>query len=218
MALLESYINYDCNLDFIRERNTYSGTYMSYLNEIRSYLRSFVCPMEWIIDQIEEESSTFDLGCGTGYFLKCVCEKKRFTKVGGCEIDGKLVEHTRQSLLPLVKGADLNLVISASPPREVGDYSHVTLVDVLHHIPQAEQFDYLTTVFSNMSDGCKFYLKDIDAGSPLVWFNRLHDFIFSGNGFQEISKQDCEALLDRIGFKIIEVSVQRKSGIHTTLL
>ena len=78
----------------------------------------------------------------------------------------------------------------------------VTLVDVLHHISRDQQLAYLKNVALNMKPGASFILKDIDASTWIVWFNRLHDAVFAGNGFQEISKNFAEELLAASGLVV----------------
>jgi cyclopropane fatty-acyl-phospholipid synthase-like methyltransferase len=141
--------------------------------------------MDVICDCVSQNSSVFDLGCGTGSMLAELIKKCGVKSVGGCEVSSHLLEAAQLAVLKTL-GRPGSFIKSSRPPQNLRDFDCITLIDVLHHIPRKAHEEYLKEVSENMKPGAMLILKDIDASSPLVWFNRLHDAIFSGNGFQEI--------------------------------
>ena len=62
----------------------------------------------------------------------------------------------------------------------------IFLIDVLHHVPKNAQDQFLHNLIGKMSKGARLIIKDMDGGSPLVYFNRIHDLIFSGEVGKEL--------------------------------
>ena len=55
-----------------------------------------------------------------------------------------------------------------------------------------------------MKPGCRLIFKDVDASSPLVYVNKLHDLIFAQEIGNEISFEKAKSLLIDNGLQIIE--------------
>lgn len=89
-------------------------------------------------------------------------------------------------------------------PNKIKNYSKIFLIDVLHHIPKKNQLDFLKEIYSKMSKESVLILKDIDDESLLVYFNKIHDFIFSGEIGFELKSTVAKKLTEEIGFKIMD--------------
>jgi cyclopropane fatty-acyl-phospholipid synthase-like methyltransferase len=168
--------------------------------------------MDMVLDHVPESTTLFDLGCGTGAFLQIAVESKAPTRIGGCEISPVLLEKTRSRLLtqaPRVTDAN-DFLISQAPPENIKNFDTITLVDVLHHIPKQNQHDFFARIHAHMRSDAIFLLKDIDAASPLVCFNKLHDAVFAGNGFQERAASDVVKELKNIGFQVLHQEKRRR--------
>lgn len=123
------------------------------------------------------------------------------TKVGGCEVSREALAEAEMAVNREL-GHSGEFFAAKEPPLRLSAYDCITLIDVLHHIPKTVQEAYLRKLADHMKPGSIFVLKDIDASGPLVWFNRLHDAVFAGNGFQEIPALKAEALLEGAGLAI----------------
>jgi len=121
--------------------------------------------------------------------------------VGGCEVSCEALAEA-ETAINRELGHSGEFIATKEPPLCLSVYACITLIDVLHHIPKDVQQTYLRQLAGFMKPGSILVLKDIDASGPLVWFNRLHDAIFAGNGFQEIPASKAEAMLEGAGLAI----------------
>jgi cyclopropane fatty-acyl-phospholipid synthase-like methyltransferase len=80
----------------------------------------------------------------------------------------------------------------------------------LHHIPPDNQAEFLKKIYTKMRKGARFVLKDIDASSPLVVFNNLHDLLLNRQYPHEQSMAQCRSWCQDMGFQIEEVVLIRK--------
>ena len=87
-------------------------------------------------------------------------------------------------------------------PEEIKNYDLVYMIDVFHHIPQAQQVSFMQQLKQKMKSGAVLIFKDIDAGSPLVLCNKMHDMVFAGEIGKEISFTKAKDMLSKAGFKI----------------
>jgi 2-polyprenyl-3-methyl-5-hydroxy-6-metoxy-1,4-benzoquinol methylase len=183
----------------------------SFLSSIRAILRSVVCPIGEIRSEIPSGSSVFDLGCGTGAVLSTLVKNRIVSRVGGCETSESLLQIAKLAVIKS-SGSTTTLgdfVVALNPPDCIREYDCVLLIDVLHHIPKKVQLNYLRQLADKMRPGAFLILKDINAAKPCVWFNRLHDAMFSLNGFQEISVAFAAKHLSESG-----LSIQKTFEIH----
>jgi cyclopropane fatty-acyl-phospholipid synthase-like methyltransferase len=168
--------------------------------------------MDMVLDYVPESTTLFDLGCGTGAFLKLVVESKAPKRIGGCEISPTLLEKTCSRFLNLAPRVTdtKDFLVSHIPPETIKNFDTITLVDVLHHIPKQNQHEFFARIHAHMRPDATFLLKDIDAASPLVYFNKLHDAVFAGNGFQERAASDVANELKNIGFQVLHQEKRRR--------
>ena len=171
------------------------------LRSCRARLRKVVCPLDEVCNCVADGSSVFDLGCGTGAMLLELIRARNVKTVGGCEVSDKALREAEIAINREL-GHSGEFVAAKEPPLCLSAYDCITLIDVLHHIPKDAQEAYLRKLAGHMKPGSILVLKDIDASGPLVWFNRLHDAIFAGNGFQEIAASKAEAMLEGAGLAI----------------
>lgn len=182
-------------------RTKFPGNLKSFLNALRARLRKVVCPLDEVCQSVPDGCSVFDLGCGTGAMLLQLIRTRSVTKVGGCEVSREALAEAEMAVNREL-GHSGEFFAAKEPPLRLSAYDCITLIDVLHHIPKTVQEAYLRKLADHMKPGSIFVLKDIDASGPLVWFNRLHDAVFAGNGFQEIPALKAEALLEGAGLAI----------------
>lgn len=175
------------------------------LAKLKRRARPWVCPFERVLAPVPTGASLFDIGCGGGFLLGLVANLKAPARLAGAEISATLVssaeEYLRQEA-PHVP-ATIYLYDGRALPESMGSFNVVTLVDVLHHVPEGRQRQFLQAIHDAMAAGATLILKDIDAGRPVLCLaNKLHDLLASGSPGHELRKEAAAALLRSAGFEI----------------
>ena len=188
-------------IDYLRSHYKATG----FLDSLKIKYRSLICPFVPLIKMVNADDKVGDVGCGSGQFLLLVSEFAKPSFVYGIEINQRLVNNAKNlfSSLPN-KNFNFTEYNGKNFPAELGEMDIIFLVDVLHHVPKKNQENFIMELISVMKLGAKLILKDINAGSPLVYFNKLHDLIFAREIGNEISIDNAILLLKRNGLKIIK--------------
>ena len=177
----------------------------AFLSKLRASLRKVVCPLEEIRRYVPSHSSVFDVGCGTGAILVDLIRTRQVKKVGGSETSPALLALAREAAARALAAPSesADFLVSRLPPNCLRFYDCILLIDVLHHLPLMEQPGFLSKLSHAMRPGARLILKDINAAKVSVFGNRLHDALFAGNGFQEISLTRALDLVTSAGLKIL---------------
>lgn len=174
-------------------------------SKLRAFLRKVVCPGQEIRRHVPLRSSVFDVGCGTGAILVDLIRTRQVHRVGGSEISPGLLAIALEGAAQALGGSARlgDFMVSKLPPDCLRSYDCVLLIDVLHHISRAEQSGFLHRLGQVMRPGALLILKDINASRVSVVCNRLHDALFAGHGFQEISMAQASDFVESAGLKIV---------------
>lgn len=187
-------------LNYLRDKTKNEG----FIDRLKIVLRPLIFPMDLLVQQVSKEDKVFDVGCGSGQFLLILAEFVKAKKYFGIEISDTLVANATNLFSKFQKEADSQFMKydGVTIPKEIRDYNKVFMNDVLHHIPKGKQEQFIETLYESVSEGTTFILKDMDASSILVYFNKLHDLIFSQEIGNEISIKQAGQLLENKGFTI----------------
>lgn len=182
-----------------------------FLDKIKIGYRPYICPFGELLEYIPEDSSVFDIGCGNGMFLSLVAKFRNPVSLGGIEILENLIDNAGYVLRDINNAAVISLDVfdGFNIPKEIENFKFIFLIDVLHHVPPKNQKSFLKNIYNNMSFGSVLVLKDIDASSIFCRFNKLHDFIFSGQAGHELRAASVRKALGDIGFEILEFKKKR---------
>jgi 2-polyprenyl-3-methyl-5-hydroxy-6-metoxy-1,4-benzoquinol methylase len=187
-----------------------------FVDRLKIRYRPYICPFRDLLEVVRPYRDLFDIGCGSGQFCLLAARFCELRRIRGIEIDQRLVDNARLEVsrmeevraevaFSLFNGHDL--------PPDIGEFELVTMIDVLHHIPPHSQKSFLQQVYSRMRPDASLVLKDIDAGSPFVMFNKLHDIVFSGSAGHEwghaAARRECES----IGFHV-KHSWTKRVGVY----
>lgn len=181
--------------------------------DLKEKLRPYICPYEEILHEIGENKSIYDIGCGQGGLLSLCADKLHPTKLAGIEIDEELIQRAQRKFRNTEVPISLKVFDGVNIPNEISDYDVITMIDVLHHIPQSQQFPFLDQLISKMGKDSKLLIKDIDAKDPLVTFNKLHDLLVSRQISHEINWKDLEEYLKSKGMEI-ESSFKKRVAVY----
>jgi cyclopropane fatty-acyl-phospholipid synthase-like methyltransferase len=188
-------------VDFLK---AYTPKEASWLNRMKIQYRPYICPLDELLNELPEGATVFDYGCGNGAFLALAAHFKKATQIGGLEISETLVKNARELLQAQATKAVVNVDTfdGKNIPDTISDYEYVFMTDVFHHIPVDIRIKVLSDLCMKMKSGSKLIMKDIDAASPLVVMNKLHDRVAAGEIGNEISLKKMMEVLKEAGFQI----------------
>lgn len=178
----------------------------TFLQELKIKYRPYVCPFDELLSYAGPKDKVYDIGCGSGQFAALVANFTDVKTIKGIEIDKHLVDNAKQ--INKRFGKEKKITFShfsgSSIPKDIGEYDLIYMIDVYHHIPPNIREDFMKQVYAKMKPGARLMFKDINAGSPFIPFNKVHDLVFAQEFPREISFYKAIQLLTSLGFKIVE--------------
>lgn len=152
---------------------------------------------EWIVANINEDSTVIDLGCGDGAVLLYMLNKKKFKAIG--------VDTSNFALNHLKKHNVETLNIELDKPEALSmipDSDHILILEVLEHLQNPEEFLNLvvnkakkSVFFSFPNTGyIKYRLRLLFGKFPVQW--RLHP----GEHLRFWTYQDLQWWLGELGY------------------
>jgi SAM-dependent methyltransferase len=151
----------------------------------------------------ERSGRALDIGCGFGYAMRAL-QNLGFDNVEGVETSAEQATRAHRSGLRVSVVDDTT---SWLRNRE-GSFSVVLLLDVLEHVPVAEQIDLLRAIVKSLVPGGKVIIKVPNASAILATRWRYNDFTHHSS-FTEVSLQFA---LANAGFRDIRIFVEKGLG------
>ena len=167
----------------------------------KTYLRPYICPFDALLPHVPEGAALYDVGCGGGAWLALVAQFCNCTRLGGYDVAAEPVAAARMLLAKTAPNATAQLTVSPGLdlPIEIAAYDVVSVIDVFHHVPPAQQAHFITELYVRMRPGASLIFKDIDRAHPLVLANKLHDRVLSGAAGHEWSRAATRTALEQAG-------------------
>ncbi|HWY10166.1 MAG TPA: class I SAM-dependent methyltransferase [Bacteroidia bacterium] len=183
---------------------TSKATNAGFVDKLKIKYRPIICPFNDLIDFAKAKRSVFDIGCGSGQFCALIAKYTNVEKIMGIEINERLVKNANEVNEEFRTNKNIKFEVFDGKviPDEIKDYDLVYMIDVFHHIPPDQQISFMQQLQQKMKAGAVLIFKDIDAGSPLVLCNKMHDMVFAGEIGKEISVTKAKNMLSKTGFKI----------------
>lgn len=186
-------------------------TELPFLDRLKVKYRPLICPFDEILQLIQPGKIVADIGCGSGQLLWLISKFKNPHKVLGVEINERLIDnasHLFSEFLP-DQDAEFQLFNGVTMPQNLADADYLLLIDVWHHVPVNSRESFFLSLSKTMKPGATLIFKDIDAASPWVYTNKLHDLVFASEIGHEISLSNAEALMLEHDLEILEVAKKR---------
>jgi len=183
----------------------------SWIDRLKVSYRPLICPLGELLDLVGKGTAVMDIGCGSGQFALLLAEFTGAASIDGIEISENLIRNATNLLAPYQNKlrCQFDMYDGKTFPASLGRADLVFLIDVLHHVPPGLQKTFLGNIHQGMKPGARLVLKDIDAGSPFVWFNKMHDWVFSHELGSERSLVVAKQWLGDLRFKIVGESRER---------
>jgi SAM-dependent methyltransferase len=178
----------------------------TFLQKLKIQYRPYVCPFDELLGYAKPKDKVYDIGCGSGQFAALVANFTDVKTIKGIEIDKHLVRNAKQINKRFAKEKVLEFAHfpGSKVPDDIRKYDLIYMIDVYHHIPRDIREDFMQQVYKKMKPGARLMFKDINAGSPFIPFNKVHDLVFAQELPHEVSFYKAIQLLTGIGFKVIE--------------
>ncbi len=188
---------------------------LRFIDQLKVVYRPLICPFTDLLKYVEENDSVFDIGCGSGQFCALVAKFTVANKIFGIEISETLVLNAKNVNKEFEgkKNIQFETFNGFELPDVMQNYSKIYLIDVLHHVPKKKQLEFLQKIYAKMSVGSTLIFKDIDAKSCYVYFNKIHDLVFSREIGAEMKATFAKKVVEEIGFKVLE-SYSKKMFVY----
>ncbi len=147
---------------------------------MQSY-RSYICPLHEVISEVPEGSRVLDVGCGNGLLLNLLAHLGRIKRGHGFDMSTPAIHVAQQ----VARTHPPDRVIEFES-RSVNDgiphlgYEVVTVIDVLHHIPDAYKQTFVADLCDAVPEGGTLIIKDMVC-KPFwrATANQLHDLVMA---------------------------------------
>lgn len=175
-----------------------------FVDKLKIRYRPLICPFIPLLELANGKTSAFDIGCGSGQFCSVLAHYTDIQRIKGIDVSDGLIANAREISRDFQNSKTLQFACfnGSDIPDDIADYELVYMIDVFHHIPPKIRLDFVAQLYTRMQPDATLVFKDMDAASPLVVFNKLHDTIFGGGAGQEISLTAARTTLERSGFRI----------------
>lgn len=174
--------------------------------------RSYICPLHEVIREVPAQSRVLDVGCGNGLLLNLLAHQGRIGHGHGFDLSGPAIDVARQVALRHPPDRTITFEtrsVNQGIPR-LG-FEVVTVVDVLHHIPDAYKQAFVADLCDAVPEGGRLIIKDMVCRPQ--WraaANRLHDLVMARQWVEHADPAHVEQWAARKG-----MVVRRRATFNT---
>jgi 2-polyprenyl-3-methyl-5-hydroxy-6-metoxy-1,4-benzoquinol methylase len=166
------------------------------------HVRPFICPFDLLLPHLPKTGRVLDIGCGSGLLLGLAAALGG--KFAGIGFDMstraiRLAQHMGRSYPQL---QFMQLPVDADWPS--GAFDAVCLVDVIHHVPQRLQREFMLSAAAKVAPGGLFIYKDMAKGPSFgAAANWVHDLLISRQVIHYVPVQLAEKWVNEAGLETI---------------
>jgi 2-polyprenyl-3-methyl-5-hydroxy-6-metoxy-1,4-benzoquinol methylase len=195
-SLLEENLSMSINVNAKQIRasaRNFSTNYNSISTRLLIIFRPFICPFPEMLGAVLSEQDVFDIGCGNGFWLYLIYLYRKPRSLAGVDVSSKKLKSATRAFLCL---GIRSLFVSAADPSKwpKSSFGVVSMIDVLHHIPPADQESFFRAASGKVSRGGTLIYKDMCIHP--TWkalANKLHDLILARQWVHHVDVRKVES-------------------------
>lgn len=156
------------------------------------------------------EGRILDMGCGFGLFAAYFAQTQPGRRITGVDTNAKRIDTARRLLHSLGQDQHEFIAGDARDAQVEGPFDAIYVLDVMHHVPKADQEQLLARLHSLLAPGGVLVLKDITTEPWFgLKFTELLDRVMVGwdEPLAYRHHQEWGAVLARLGFRTRAVRV-----------
>jgi len=165
-------------------------------------LRVRICPMEVLVTAVPDGATVFDIGCGAGLFLGLLAP--RIATGVGVDSSVSAIATAQGMVLAADHAFKLSFVVAGEAFMwPAGQFSVVSLIDVLHHLALDQQRAVVMAAAARVAPGGIVLYKDIPPRPRWrAMMNRVHDLVMARQWIHYRSGDEIAAWLSEAGLCI----------------
>ena len=186
-----------------------NGSRLSLQRQITTVYRPLYGSFVEILNWIPPHARMVDVGCGTGALLLLAAALRDLESGFGCDANAASIAiASAANRWPQVQFA----VTGDLPEAAIAKSNVVCLIDVLHHIPAAQQRPFLERLLTLLAPGATLIIKDLHPTPRWrALANRVTDFLSTRSLVEYIGMEDVGAIAAQQGLHVRE---QRRFNLY----
>jgi 2-polyprenyl-3-methyl-5-hydroxy-6-metoxy-1,4-benzoquinol methylase len=129
----------------------------SFFTKLFIIVRSIVCPWQEILDQVPDNGSVLDIGCGHGLFLHLAKDRYPGLECAGYDHDSTKIDVAMQSS---PKGEIKFMLDTQIDDLDTKRFDCVTIIDVLYSVPLEKWPDIFAVAIKYLKPDGKIIMKE----------------------------------------------------------
>lgn len=173
-------------------RHLYSGQHWRW--RVIQPLRPYICPFDELIGLVPPNSRVLDVGCGSGLFLLFLASFDKLDKGVGFDLSQEAIATAQAASLRLANPQRLQFSVrSVDEGIPAGDWTVVSVIDVIHHIPPPHQAGFIRDLCAATPPGARLIIKDmVERPRWRALANRLHDLLLARQWVHHVAPETVE--------------------------